>query len=164
MNTRRRTLLFAAALSLTSLALPSSAQRKSSPDPDEQEVTNFRLNTDNLTKFSASSDALMKLTHADPKLRDRVTEEQNGKTIAQSVAAIDKYPSVVTAIRGGGLSVHEYVVMTITIITTSMVVGMKKQGTIKEIPSTVSAANAAFVEQNYDKISALLTKMQADNK
>jgi hypothetical protein len=54
--------------------------------------------------------------------------------------------------------------MSATILTTGMVVGMRKQGAIKEIPPMVSAANAAFVEQNYDKISALLTKMQADNK
>jgi hypothetical protein len=162
MKIRRSILLFAATLSLTSLAIPSLAQRDT--DPDEQEVTNFRLSMDNFNKFSSSTAALMKLTHADPKLRDQVTEEQKGKTIAQAVAAIDKYPSVVSAIKSGGLSVHEYIVMTATIMTSSMVVGMKKQGTIKEIPPMVSAANAAFVEQNYDKITALLTKMQADNK
>ncbi len=94
----------------------------------------------------------------------KVTQEQKGKTITQAVAAMDKYPSVESAIRSGGLSVHEYIVMTATIMSTSMVVGMKKQGTIKEIPPMVSAANAAFVEQNYDRITALLSKMQADNK
>jgi hypothetical protein len=160
--TSRRIFFIAATLSLTAMAAPLSAQRKT--DPDEQEATNFRLTTDNFNKFTASSSALMKVTHDDPKLREKVAEEQNGKTIAQAVAAMDKYPSVVAAIRSGGLSVHDYIVMTSTVVSTVMVVGMKKQGTIKEIPSMVSADNAAFVDQNYDKISALLKKMQAENQ
>lgn len=161
MTTRRRILFIAATLSLTAMAAPASAQRKA--DPDEQEVTNFRLTNDNFNKFSAATTSLMKLTHDDPKLRQQVADEQRGKTIAQSVAAMDKYPNVVAAIKSGGISVHDYVVMTATLVTSGMVVGMKRQGTIKEIPSMVSAENAAFVDQNYDKIGALLKKMQADN-
>lgn len=162
MTTRRHLLFLAATLSLTIIVTPANAQRQT--NSDEQEVTNFRLTADNLNKFVASTTALMKLTHDDPKLRQQVADEQNGKTIAQSVAAMNKFPNVVSAIRGGGISVHDYVVMTATLVTSSMVVGMKKQGTIKDIPPMVSTENASFVDQNFDKITTLLKKMQEDSK
>lgn len=159
MNTRRAFLLLTTTLSLATLAF---AQKK--VDPDEQEVIKFRLTTDNFNKFSAASTALMKLTHSDPKLREQISDEQQGKTLAQSVSAIERHPNVVAAIRGAGMSTHDYIVMTATLVTSGMVVGMKRDGTIKEIPAMVSAENAAFVDQNYDKIKELLTRMQADNK
>jgi hypothetical protein len=51
--------------------------------------------------------------------------------------------------------------MTGTLMGATMAVGMKTQGQLKEIPPSVSPENAAFVEQNYDKINASMTKLMS---
>ena len=45
-----------------------------------------------------------------------------------------------------------------------LVVGMKKQGTIKEYPPSILPENAAFIEQNFDKLSAMLAPVMQGEK
>ncbi len=56
---------------------------------------------------------------------------------------------------------REYSVMTMTLVTSAMAVGMKQQGYLKEMPPSVSAENVAFVEKNMDKITEMMSSMQA---
>jgi hypothetical protein len=46
--------------------------------------------------------------------------------------------------------------MSVSLIGGTMAVGMKKQGAIAEYPATLSPQNAAFLEQNFDRLQALL--------
>jgi hypothetical protein len=151
--------LLIAALSL-SAAVAAPQKTRGGTDADERQVTAFRLSMDNFNKFGNASAALMKVTQGDPSLRKQMEEEQKGKNLQEETAALERHPSVVAAIRSAGLAAREYIVMTASIISTAMVVGMKKQGMITELPPIVSAENAAFVDQNYEKISAMLKKMQ----
>jgi hypothetical protein len=156
MNTFPKFLLIAA----ISLSAGAAQKTRGATDADEREVATFRLSMDNLNKFGNASAALMKMTQSDPSLRKQMEEEQKGKNLQEETAALERHPAVVAAIRSAGLAPREYIVMTASIISTAMVVGMKKQGMIKELPPIVSAENAAFVDQNYEKISAMLKKMQ----
>ena len=54
--------------------------------------------------------------------------------------------------------------MTGALLSDVMAVGMKKGRTIKAYPATISPENAAFLEQNYDKIQALLAPLMGDGK
>jgi hypothetical protein len=167
MTFSRRFLLLSAAFSLagTLIAAPQPKRGAKPADPDETEVFNFRLTSNNFNQFANASSAVLKVTQTNPALREQLSEDQQGKTINQSVEIIErKYPTVTTAIKTSGLSTHDFVVMTATILTTTMAVGMKKQGVIKEIPSIVSAENAAFVDQNYDNVTSLMKKLQSDGK
>jgi hypothetical protein len=155
--------LLIAALSISGAGAAPQKSR-GAIDADEREVTAFRLSMDNLIKFGNATSALMKITHDDPSLRKQMEEEQQGKNLQEETAALERHPTAVAAIRSAGLTPREYLVMTATIVSTTMAVGMKKEGMIKEFPAIVSAENAAFVNQNYEKISALLKKMQADNQ
>ena len=68
-----------------------------------------------------------------------------------------KSPAVAAAIQKAGMSVREYLLTSVTLMTARMVVGMKKQGQkLDQLPGTVSQENLAFVEQNYPKIEKLL--------
>jgi hypothetical protein len=129
---------------------------------EQKEVTNFRLSTDKLNKYEAAVKAYNKLVAANPTLKKQMDAESGANdhnTVAGSVAVIEKHPLVVNAIEGAGLSTRGYVVMTYALINTDMAVGMKKKGMIKEYPASVSPANAAFVEQNYSRINALMSSM-----
>ena len=35
-------------------------------------------------------------------------------------------------------------------------VGMKREGTLKEYPPTISPENAAFIDHNFDKLQAMI--------
>jgi hypothetical protein len=153
-------ILFLAALAY---AAPQSRPSRAA-DPDQQEITNFRLTTDNLAKYSATTEAVLKMMQADPNLKKQFPENQKNKTIAQAAESMEKnYPAVASAIRGAGMTPHDYLVMTGALIGSTMTVGMKKQGVLKEIPPSISPENAAFVEQNFDKVTTLMQKMQAAN-
>ena len=135
------------------------------PDPDQKEITAFHLSMDNISKFGNASAALLKLTRDNPDLKKQMeAEDSKNKTVQSTVDVMEKkYPAAAAAIRAAGLSTRDFVVMTGTIMSTTMAVGMKKQGMLKEIPDTVSPENAAFVEQNYDKINSMLTKMMSES-
>jgi hypothetical protein len=145
-------------------AISSAAPQSMTTDSDEKEVTAFRLTMSNVEKFANAGTAIMKLSHDNPALKKQMDEDSKDKTIRQSVATLDsKFPAVGAAIHGAGLSTHDFVVMTATIMSTTMAVGMKKQGYLKQLPPSVSAENAAFVEQNFDKLNDLLKKLMAEN-
>jgi uncharacterized membrane protein YukC len=56
-------------------------------------------------------------------------------------------------------------VISLALLNDVMIVGMKKQGLIKEYPSdAITAENAAFVEQNYDKLQQALAPLTPQNQ
>lgn len=59
-----------------------------------------------------------------------------------------------------GLSTREYVLVSLAFLNDVMIVGMKKQGMIKEYPANaITPENAAFVEQNFDKLKQVSEKL-----
>jgi hypothetical protein len=129
---------------------------------DAPEVYNYRLTMDKIQKAAAATDAVNKLLATNPALKKQMDgEDQNGKTIDQMAKNIDtKYPQVAALIRSNGLTTREYIVVTQAFISGVMMVGMKKEGTIKDYPPhSVSPENAAFLEQHFDKLKDLGAKM-----
>ena len=148
---------------LTAVFLMGSvlAAQNRAPTTDEAEVKDFRLDADKLAKFGTAANSMMAYANDNKSLRDAVQHDQ---TILGTVRTIEKYPQIVLAIRNAGLTTREFAVMGMALVTSVMTVVMKKQGLIKEIPSTVSAENVTFVEQNYDKVEGLMKSMQTDGK
>ena len=56
---------------------------------------------------------------------------------------------------------REYVVMTATMMNSIMIVMLKKQGMIQEYPASISRENAAFLEQNYDRVPKIMELLMA---
>jgi hypothetical protein len=156
-------LLLCAAGLAAQQAPPQGPPRGNPPDDaDSKEYRNYRLTMDNVNKFVAASKALVKLSHDNPALESQMESQQDATTIDQAVRTTDKYPAVTAAIKSAGLTTRDFVVMTGTLMGAEMAVGMKKQGQIKQYPPSVSPENAAFVEQNWDKLNAMM-KAVADS-
>jgi hypothetical protein len=153
-------------LGLTASALPAgpagadqTGQARQTPagdDPDTKEYRNFRLSMDNVNKYVAASKALVKLTHDNPALERQLESQSDATTIEAAVKTTEKYPEVTAAIKNAGLSTRDFVVMSGTLMGAEMAVGMKKQGQIKAYPPSVSPENIVFVEQNWDKLNAMM--------
>lgn len=155
------------ALVLASAWLAAAAPQAPSPrrtaenDPDLKEMRDYRLSMDNIQKYVAAYKALA----SDPSascLNDH--PPGNAKTLAEGDKIIASCGRAASDISGVGLKPHDFLVMTGALLGDLMAVGMKKEGTIKAYPATISPENAAFLEQNYDKIQALLAPLMGESK
>src|ERR1700685_1013623 len=128
---------------LLSVGVAAAAQTqddKASAEAEKKEVKNFVLTTGKLDKYDAAVKAVHKVQKDNPAIKKQMDDEDSrnpSNTIAGSVALIEKYPPIASAIKGAGLTPHDFVVMTYTLINSAAAVQMKKLGTIKEYTDTV---------------------------
>ena len=137
---------------------PSASKRTRPDTPDMLEMRNYRLSMDKVDKFAAASHSLMALSKSNPALKGSMRGGTGAKTMDEGAKLMEsKYPEAAAAIQKSGMSVREFFLTSVTLMTTTMVAGMKKQGQkFDQLPATVSPENLAFVEQNYPKIEKLL--------
>jgi hypothetical protein len=149
--------ILAAATSLSAAQAGNSANQDT---PDKKEIREFQLTTDKLTRFEGAAKAIATQFKDNPNLEQQLTAaSQNNagpNTIAQSAAAMDKFPQLTAAIKPFGFSSHEYIVMTFALANAFAYVEMKKSSPNAPLPPTVSAANAAFAAANEARIQALI--------
>jgi hypothetical protein len=132
--------------------------------PDSKEMRAYQLTADKLTRFEGASKAVEKLFASNANLEqqlDAASQNNAGpNTIAQSAAAMDKFPQLTGAIKPFGFTSHEYIVMTFVLSNSYMYVEMKKSSPNVPLPLTVSAANAAFVASNEARVATLMQALQ----
>jgi len=123
---------------------------------DERELYGFVLTMDKVQRLSGAAKGLHELEKRHPGM-------SNGgpsKSIDDMVGSIKKYPDAVAVLSKNGLSPRDYAVGFLTLIQSTMMVGLKKAGTFKTYPpdmlKLVSQANLAFVEQHYAEIQKLM--------
>jgi hypothetical protein len=144
---------------IASLAFAAPQGKKSAADDaDMKEIMAVHLDMDKINKFTSSAIALGKVYKSNPAVKDAIDNGKKG-SIDLETKLYETQPQAVSAIKSGGISVREYVVMTGTFTAVYMAVGMLKADQIKEPPPYVSKENVAFMTQNYDKITAMLGSM-----
>jgi hypothetical protein len=139
-------------------AAAQTPDEKASAEEEKKDVKNFVLTADKLDKYEAAVKAVYKVQKDNPAVKKQMDDEDSQNpsiTIAGSVALIEKYPPIANAIKGAGLTPHDFVVMTYTLINSAAAVQMKKVGTIKEYPDTVLPENISFVHKNYERIKKI---------
>ncbi len=132
-------------------------------NPDVAEIRHYRLTMDKLEKAADASQQSNALLASDPALKKRVDADTNSndETIDQKARRFDtSFPTIAAVVRRNGLTTREYVVVSLALMNDYMIVGMKKQGAIKAYPAnSITPENAAFVEQNFDKLKPIIEKM-----
>ncbi len=138
---------------------PSAGKRTRPDTPGIVEMRNFRLSMDKIDKFAAASQTLVALSKTNPAMKSSMEGGTGAKTVDEGAKQLQaKYPEAAAAIQKSGLSVRDYLMTSVTLMSTMMVAGMKKQGQkMDQLPGSVSPDNLAFVEQNYSKIEKLLS-------
>ena len=145
---------------------PAAGKRTRPDTPDMAEMRNYRLSMAKVDKFAAASQSLVALSKSNPAMKSAMQGGMGAKTMDEGVKLMEsKYPEAAAAIQKSGLNVREYFLISVTLMTTTMVAGMKKQGQkMDQLPSTVSPENVAFVEQNYPRIEKLLNGLSGPNE
>ncbi len=138
---------------------PSAGKRTRPDTPELVEMRNFRLSMDKIDKFGAASQTLVALSKTNPAMKSSMEGGTGAKTVDEGAKQLQaKYPEAAAAIQKAGLSVHDYLMTSLTLMSTIMVAGMKRQGQkMDQLPGSVSPENLAFVEQNYPKLEKLLS-------
>jgi len=150
-------------VSLVLLAGAGSAQsRNRANDPDLKEMRDYRLNMDVVQRYVA---ALKKMT-SDPATKPCFDHKSPGDApnLDAGEKIVEACPAAVADLKTASIKPREFLIITASLIGDIMAVGMKKNGTIKEYPPSISPENAAFVEQNYEKLQALLQPASGDRK
>ena len=141
----------------------AQGKRTGDDDADQKELYNYVLTMDKIQKIASATRGLEALQKQHPEIKD----ENNAKTLDETVKKFQKYPDAVAILSKNGLSPREYAVGVMTTMQAAMAVGFKKNGTYKEYPPNmlklVSKANLDFTEQHWDEIEKL-TKMSGDDK
>ncbi|MGB6193589.1 MAG: hypothetical protein WBF42_14065 [Terracidiphilus sp.] len=142
---------------------PLAAAQVNDNDPDLVEVRHYRLTMDKLEKAANVSQQIEAFVAGDPAMKKRMDAEpdQNDASIDQKVRRFDaSFPTVAAIVHRNGLSTREYIVVSLALMNDYMMVGMKRQGSIKSYPpNSITSENAAFVEQNFDKLQGIIAKM-----
>ena len=134
-------------------------------DPDTIEIRQYRLTMDKIEKAATATQQFYQLVSSDPALKAQMDAEDSDKSISDKVKTYEaKFPQAVAILHRNGFATREYVVVCLAMMSDIMIVGMKKQGAIKDYPaSSITPENASFVEANYDKLTALAAKMTPPN-
>jgi hypothetical protein len=147
--------LFVAALA------PSQSARRAET-PDGKEIKEYRLNMDVIQRYlnaykMASNDAGAK------KCFDN-SPPGNAPTLDAGEKLINACPAAVAIIKNAGLKPREFLVITGALIADYIAVGMKRQGTLKQYPASISPENAAFIDQNFDKLQTMMAPLTQQAK
>jgi hypothetical protein len=163
MNCRHLAALLALALAA---ALPALAQPAPEPTPDYDptmvEVRSLPLTMDKVEKLAAAIDALSRLEAADPGLKAKMdAEPSDDQTVDEKVQSLDiRFPEAANVVHRYGLTSREYILVSLAFLNDIAFVAMKRQGAIQSYPpGSITPANAAFVETNYDMLQQLSQKM-----
>jgi hypothetical protein len=137
------------------MAAAPQAKKNADSDPDIREIRNYRLSMDALQKFANAYKAMMADSKAQTCFKD--SPPGNEKSLDLGEKQLNECLAAITDLKGAGLKPREFLVLTAHILGDMMAVELKRGGQIKAYPAdTISPENAAFLDQNYDKMKALL--------
>lgn len=148
---------------LAAVALSAAPQAGKKSDPDVKEMRDYRLSLDKIQKFADATKALMK-DPAVAKCTENSGPAGNAATLNEGEKKLAACPAAMSIIKAQSLQPREYLILTAHVIGDMMAVEMKKQGTIKQYPDVISPENASFLEQNQDKIKAILAPVNGTDK
>lgn len=131
---------------------------------DAQEIANFRLSMDELTKCAKAEHSLQALAEQHPELKglsngqksesQNNSDQSNEKTIDESLQLLEKHPEAASAIRNAGMTPREFILTVYAVMTNSFGLAYKQMG-VKELFPGTSEENMAFVQAHQQDIKKL---------
>jgi hypothetical protein len=91
----------------------------------------------------------------------RKGDDEEPKTLSDMERRIEREPDLANAIRSAGLTTREYSLLTLSFFNAMFAHGMKKAGTIKEVPPDILPENIAFIQSNEAELNQIFAQLQA---
>jgi len=138
------------------------ARAQNSTAADVREVKAYRLTMPKVASFYAATKNLRKLAASNPEACTAVepAEEEEGRTFTDRAKEIEaSYPKVIPVLKAEGLTVRDFLVLTLVQLQAGMAVYAKSQG-MKELPPEVNPENVAFMEQHKKELDAMQAELE----
>jgi hypothetical protein len=136
-------------------------------DRDVQELRAYRLTMPKVKQMAAATLAYAQAQSRDPRGQARRQREKDPgddvepKTLSEMARRIEREPDLANAIRTAGLTTREYSILTLSFFNAMFAHGMKKAGTIKDMPADILPENIAFIESNEAELTQIFAQLQA---
>jgi hypothetical protein len=128
----------------------------------EKELTALEAISRNLTEAEQKRvEELRAKLEAEDAEAARRGDDQEPKTLGDMARRIDREPDLANAIRSAGLTTREYSLLTLSFFNAMFAHGMKKAGTIKELPADILPENVAFIQANEAELNQIFAQLQA---
>jgi hypothetical protein len=140
------------------------AQTNSSEvERDVTELKQYRLTMPKIREMAEATLAFAKEVEADPALAAKIKneDEPEPKTLSDMANRIDREPRLAAAIKAAGLTTREYSTIALCYFQAMFAYGMKKQGTIKELPKDILPENIALIQANEAELMRITQELQA---
>jgi hypothetical protein len=150
----------------SSLAQAPAADR-AEIDRDVQELRAYRLTLPKVKQMAAATLAYAQAQSRNPRVparRQEPGDDVEPKTLNDMARRIEREPDLANAIRTAGLSTREYSMLTLSFFNAMFAHGMKKAGTIKELPADILPENIVFIESNEAELNQILAQLQASDR
>jgi hypothetical protein len=149
-------------LFLLMVAASPLARPQTSADADTREAKAYRLTMPKVNAFYAVTKSLRKLAATDPKACsaiDREDENEGGSLNTQAKRIETAYPKVIPLLKGEGLTVREFLLLTAVQLQAGFAAHAKTMG-MKELPADVNPENVAFMEQHKKELDAMAADLK----
>ena len=131
-------------------------------DKDSLEIQHYTLTMPAVTKFWETFGSLAKVTKDRPELKDALeTDTEKHEDLASIEKRISSVPVVQSAITDHGLTVHEFVLIQITLFQAVMASAIAPPGpdrAKKAAEANINPANLDFVDKHKAELEALQAK------
>jgi multidrug efflux pump subunit AcrA (membrane-fusion protein) len=151
---------------LLMLSVQAQTQDRAEIDRDVQELRAYKLTMPKVKQMAAATLAYAQAQARKSKLQAQADAARAGddvepKTLNDMARRIEREPDLANAIRGAGLTTREYSMVTLSFFNAMFAHGMKKAGTIKELPADILPDNVAFIQSNEAELNQIFAQLQA---
>jgi hypothetical protein len=122
---------------------------------DRREIREFRLNMDVIQRYIGAFQRISNDTGAKKCFHNNLPGD--AATLDAGEKRLKACPAAAALLKSAGLKPREFMVITGALFSDFIAVGMKREGKLKEYPASLSPENAAFIDQNFDKLQSLIT-------
>ncbi len=124
-------------------------------------VREYRLTMPLMQQYVQAVRNLHQLERTDPELRRRMEAmgEHEERSLAEVTGLIEGEPQLRRAIEDAGLTVRDYMLISLAFMQSMMAHEFQRQGYIQELPPEVSAENVAFIRDNEQQLQPLMDEL-----
>lgn len=135
-------------------------------DQLSREVQNYRLSMQRIEQFAQAVRNVRELTRTDADLRQRMEElgGQEDRSPMEVASAMQQEPRLRSAIESAGLSVREYILVTLAFSQAAMAHEFQRQGFMQELPPGIPPENVAFIREHEEQLRPLIEGLEAEGE
>lgn len=135
-------------------AAASAPAISSGAEPTANDISNYKLDMDRMTKYAAAIKGFGALAKTDSVAAEAMSSDANGST-AQMIARLDGNAPAMNVLRQAGLSAKDYVWITAAWLQAAMTQGILESNPNAKLPEGQNPQNMEFLKAHKAELKAM---------